>query len=96
MFAMPFSDIHKAVLLIALGLGYIVCYLAKREDKFLKTLGYLIGTFVMVLSALAILANIVLDARFCRKMGGSVMMMPRRQMMRGERPAVPPALPQQK
>lgn len=79
MLAMPFSDIHKATLLIALGLGYIVCYLAKREDKFLKTLGYLIGTFVIALSALIILANIILDARFCSKMGGSVMMMPRRQ-----------------
>lgn len=79
---MPFSDIHKAVLLIALALGYIVCYLAKREDKLLKTLGYLIGTFVMALSALIILVNIVLDARFYRKMEGSVIMMPQHRIIR--------------
>jgi uncharacterized membrane protein affecting hemolysin expression len=89
MLAMPFSDIHKAVLLIVLGLGYIVCYLAKKEDKFLKTLGYLIGTFLMALSALVILASMVLDARFYRKTQGSVMMMPRRQIL-------PPALPPKK
>jgi hypothetical protein len=48
------------------------------------------------MSAFIILANIVLDARFCRKMGGSIMMMPRRQMMKGKRLAVPPGLPPQK
>jgi len=57
------SSLTNAVLLVALGLGYVVCYLAEREEKFLRTLGYFIGTFMVALSMMIIITNILLFSR---------------------------------
>jgi len=68
---MPFGGLAEGVLLIALGLGYIVCYLARREEKNMQITGYLIGAFIIVLSIIFILNSLLLSARFCAKMGGN-------------------------
>ena len=86
------GGITEAILLVALGVGYMVCYLAKREEKTFKALGYLIGTFIIVLSALLILSSLLLAARFCNRMGKG-MMMPHKMMMKGQMPM--PAIPAQ-
>lgn len=65
---MSVNEISTAILLVALGLGYIVCYLAQREEKTLKVLGYAIGTFMVALSILIILSNAILMSQGCRKM----------------------------
>jgi ABC-type arginine transport system permease subunit len=73
------AGIAEAMLLIALGLGYIVCYLANREEKALRTIGYFIGTFIIVLSSLLIMVNVFFAAKFRRKAMG--MMIPHQKMM---------------
>lgn len=77
------AGIPEALLLMALGLGYIVCYLAQREEKALRTVGYFIGTFIIVLSALLIVVNVFFGPRFSPRTMG--MMMPHhRTMMQGK------------
>lgn len=46
---------NLALLLIALGTGYLITALANKEGKNLKVLGYIIGIFVMVTSIILIL-----------------------------------------
>ncbi len=48
-----------ALLLIALALGYIVCALAGKETKGLKTLGYVIGIVTISISALLIIGKVI-------------------------------------
>jgi len=67
------GGITDAILLVALALGYIVCYLASREEKTLRLAGYFIGVFIILLSAMLIVNNVVLGARFCGKRAGVVM-----------------------
>lgn len=40
------------MLFISLGLGYVLCVLAKRQEGILKTLGYALGISILVLSLL--------------------------------------------
>lgn len=89
---MPFSGMLDALMLVALAMGYVVLYLAKREDKALRTIGYIIGIFIIALSALLILVGLGFKARACGKMAGMSGMMPSRHgmMMQGA-PQVPPA-----
>jgi len=96
MLGVPFSDLHHAVVLIALALGYIVCYLAKREDKTLRILGYLIGTFIITISAVIILVNALLGLRPRRDIFSTDMLIPQHRMMRGQMPPAMPAQPPQK
>lgn len=44
-------------LLIALSLGYMVLYFANREEKDLRTLGFLIGIVVIAISGLLIIGK---------------------------------------
>jgi len=79
------NEILTVVLLLTLGLGYIVFYLANREEKGLKLLGIGIGAFMIVFSILLILGNAVLlnmGSGGCarRGMSGKEMLM-RKQMM---------------
>ena len=52
--------IAESILLVALALGYIVCYFANQEEKQIKAIGLVIGTFIITLSVVLILGNLVL------------------------------------
>lgn len=56
------GGITKATLLIALGMGYIVCYLASKAEKNLQKLGYLIGVGIIFLSVSLIIMSLVVSA----------------------------------
>lgn len=58
MFGIPFFGITEAALMFALGFGYIICSLAKKEDKGMQGLGHLIGISIIILSSVLILVNI--------------------------------------
>lgn len=71
-----FCGMTNALLLIALAFGYIVFYLANKEKKALRNLGFFIGIFVLAMSAIFIL-NSLTSGKHCDKK----MMMKHRQMM---------------
>lgn len=58
MIGISFFGIREAALMFALGFGYIICSLAKKEDKGMQGLGHLIGIAIIVLSSVLILVNI--------------------------------------
>lgn len=58
-----FPGVFEALLLIALGFGYIVLYFAKREEKFMQFVGYIAGSAIMLLAALYLLGTIYLHSR---------------------------------
>lgn len=60
MVRMPFNSLNNAALLISLGFGYIIYYLANKENKALKRIGCLIGAFIIVLSIIFIIINLIL------------------------------------
>lgn len=78
-------------LLFAMGFGYIICYLAAKTSKPLRTLGYCIGGFIIVVSLVLIVIKGVWLSQMCSSrcemmgkhpMGGPGMhgmMMPREQ-----------------
>lgn len=82
---------NRALLLVALALGYIVCHLATKNEKTLKTMGYAIGGSIIILSSLLILGNLFLEARACtnRLSGRS-----KPWMMRQQAPMMPMPSPQ--
>jgi len=52
----------EALLLIALGIGYIVLYFAKREEKSLQLIGYFIGSLIIVLACIYTIGNLWLNS----------------------------------
>ncbi|MDD5155877.1 MAG: hypothetical protein PHF11_05280 [Candidatus Omnitrophica bacterium] len=50
--------IKEVALMFALGFGYIICSLAKKQDKSMQGLGHLIGIVIIVLSSALILVNL--------------------------------------
>ncbi|MFA6216062.1 MAG: hypothetical protein WDL87_00190 [Candidatus Omnitrophota bacterium] len=56
---------NEAVLLVALALGYIVCYFANQEEKTMKQIGLAIGIFIIVLSFFLIANNLFLMSKMC-------------------------------
>ena len=58
-----FPGIFEALLLIALGFGYIVLYFAKREEGPLQFIGYLVGSAIMILATLYLLGSLYLHSR---------------------------------
>jgi len=79
MMGMAFASSAEAILLVALALGYIVCYLANREEGNFRSAGYIIGVFIILLSIVLIFNNLISSARFYRKMEN--IMLPQRHMM---------------
>jgi hypothetical protein len=83
---MLFASINDATLLIALGLGYVVLYLAKKEQKRMQFYGYLIGIVIIALASVYILSNLWLQSSiYCSR--------PRpfnKMMLRRVRPPMPP------
>lgn len=53
--------VSNAVLLFALGLGFFVCYFAKKADDELKALGRVVGLIIMGLATLFIFLNFIMD-----------------------------------
>lgn len=89
---MMLGGLSEGILMIALALGYIVCYLANREEKNLRMAGLLIGGFVIAFSAIALVGNLLFTARVCgmgkmSRMGRMGMPMMQHKMM----PPAPPA-----
>ncbi len=56
-----------SLLLIGLGVGYIVCIFAKKQDGFLKSLGYLLGTVILISSMILLICNIAIRANMIAK-----------------------------
>lgn len=54
------AGVSLGPLLIALGIGYLVCAQASKEVKGLKTLGRLIGMAIIAISALLIASKVIL------------------------------------
>ena len=88
-----FSGIFDVLLLIALGVGYIVIYFAKREEKGLQFVGIVIGGVIIVLSLCYFVGNIWLQAKmYYPKMRCYKGMMQQRMM----HPRMMPRAPAQK
>ena len=87
---MGFPGIFEALLLIAMGLGYVVLYLAKREEKRLQFIGYMIGVVIIALSIIYLISNSLLQSvcPFTRPYKG---MMQQQRMMQPPMPQRPPA-----
>ena len=62
------SFANIALFMMALALGYLVLYFANREEKDLRTLGYVIGIVIIIISSVAIIGKIVTRAKFCQMM----------------------------
>lgn len=87
------SGIFDVLLLIALGVGYLVIYFAKREEKELRFFGIVIGGVIIVLSLCYFVGNIWLQAKvFSPKMRYYKGMMQQRMM----KPRMMPQAPAQK
>lgn len=84
---------NRALLLVALALGYIVCHLATKNEKTLKTMGYIIGGSIIILSSLLILGNLFLEAR---AWGNRISGVSKPWMMRQQAPHMPMMPPSQK
>ena len=70
----------NALLVIGLGIGYLVLYLAKREEKGLQALGYFLGTIIILYCGFCILLNL---------MPTPSRVLPRRTLMRPYQQMVP-------
>lgn len=49
----------NAGLLFAMGLGFFICYFAKKADEEIKSLGRVVGLLILGLSTLFILLNLI-------------------------------------
>ena len=58
-----FPGIFEALLLIALGFGYIVLYFAKREEGAMQYIGYIAGSAIMLLATLYLIGSIYFHSR---------------------------------
>lgn len=54
------SGLIMAIELIALGIGFIVYYLAKREEKALKAIGYIIGITIIILAGILVFDRLLM------------------------------------
>lgn len=70
----------EALLLIALGIGYLVVYFAKREEKGLRFCGYVIGGAIITLTIIYLLGSILFQAKMCRLKGYDRGLMQQRMM----------------
>lgn len=72
----------KTMLLITLGFGYIICYLASKAEKAVKRSGYLIGAIIIFISATMLFVNMALCAlNMLKGKAACYRPMPHRMMM---------------
>lgn len=85
-----FPGTFEALVLIALGFGYIVLSLAKREEKGLQFTGYLIGAVIIALATVYLLGNTWVQTQICYpKMRYYKGMMQQQRMMQPLMPKAP-------
>jgi hypothetical protein len=91
MLGIPFTGITEAIMLCALGIGYIVVYLARREEKGLQLFGYYIGGTIIVLSLIYIIVSVFLGLQYQRNMlrYNNTMIQPHMMQPRTGQPAMP-------
>ncbi len=51
--------ITNAALLFAMGLGFFVCYFARKADEEIKSLGRVVGLLILGLATLFIFLNLI-------------------------------------
>jgi len=81
-----------AFVLIALGVGFIICVKAKKETGMLKPIGYCIGILIIVVSFISLISVAV--AMLDMKRQSSMMGQQRGMMNRAERRPMPRAAQQ--
>lgn len=86
---MGFPGNFEALLLIALGMGYLVLYLAKREDKGLQFLGYIVGVIIITLSLIYLVGNTLIQTVYYPRVQHYYKGMMKQHMM--PRPMMPQA-----
>ncbi len=90
---MPISGMSNAILLLALGVGYIVFYLANKEGKTMKLLGNIIGAFIIVVAGTLVLTNILIGMTsmgVCSMSSKTGMMTKHHNTMMQQKQAAPP------
>ena len=81
-------EIFDVLLLIALGMGYIVLYFARREEKAFQVTGYFIGTVMITLVAFYSIANLLIQNRMAESKDHFYRrMMQQKMMQQGPGPA---------
>ena len=65
------------MLFLSLGLGYILCVIAKKQEGVLKTLGYSLGVSILVLSFAYGLLSVDITTGIMGKIGKNCFMMPK-------------------
>jgi len=58
-----FPGVFEALLLVALGVGYIVLYFAKREEGAMQIVGYIAGSAIMLLATIYLIGAVYLHSR---------------------------------
>jgi len=84
MVGIPFSGIAESFMLLALGIGFIVLYLAKREEKWLQLIGYGIGGIIIVLSLIYLIVGVVVGLTYNKNImryNKTMMQQPQPRMM---------------
>lgn len=91
----PFlGQANGVIVLLALGLGYIVCSLAKKEEGVFRAIGYIIGISIIVISGVLIISKVLWTAGICTRTKISDIVTPEQQMpMSRQMPMVRPGLP---
>lgn len=80
------------MILVALGIGYIVCSMAAKEKGALKVMGYVVGAAVTVVGVVILVNIIFMTVAINRQMGpgmGSGMM-----QRKGTQPYIPSMQPE--
>jgi len=65
-----FMTIWGTALLFAMGFGYVVCSIAAKQEKALKTLGFAVGGFIIAVSFVLILGKALWVSGICPKQCG--------------------------
>jgi hypothetical protein len=59
------------VMYLSLGLGYMICVIAKKQEGVVKTLGYTLGIAMIVLTLVSgVMESRIITAKICRQAPG--------------------------
>jgi hypothetical protein len=75
-------EIIDVLLLIALGMGYLVIYFAKRDEKLFQVIGYFVGIMMIALATFYVIMNFMFETRlFQPKMQSRQIMLRQHRVM---------------